>query len=585
MRKKPFILFILYCFFLLSGRVYGIGERIITLGSTSSWNFIEKRQGVIEAPRIRPEPVLVLAEGQDVFRGYFPGRESAANGSLLDLYLSFDQIRAGSFSEPPGHYTVSISPEPLIVSAPLSRAGSGAALFNGGEAFGQQNRFDGTQSTSAPIVLKPAKSALFAPGSRIRDFSIEFWLYPMNVENGEQILSWLSTKPGSRGSQDYQRIQCIIQRSRMHWTFTDFFFSPDNGSCKTLSFSGPPILPRNWSHHLIRFDADLGLLEYLVNGRVEALDYVTTSGREGGEVYTPLIGEDCRFLLGSRFSGIMDEFRIYRSYLENATLARYPAEGGRVESRTMDLGHTDSRVLRIEAFGGRTGGMDISGSTASRTQNVYAGNGPLRFSDHAELRFFIRTSNSPYRWNDIPWVPVNPGTDLSNSFFGRYVQIGVSFYPGEYGETSPYLSELRIIYSAAEPPSPPTQVIVVADNGAVDLSWKASPSKNVGGYYVYYGTARGEYFGNDMPGGSARASPIDAGNRTSIRIEGLNNGTLYYFAVAAYNRPESSNAGERMPEMGRIEPGHMVLEPGEFSREVAARPLPAVLNLRPTGDG
>ena len=52
-------------------------------------------------------------------------------------------------------------------------------------------------------------------------------------------------------------------------------------------------------------------------------------------------------------------------------------------------------------------------------------------------------------------------------------------------------------------------------------------------------------------------SPLDVGDHTSVRIDGLNNGTLYYFAVAAYNKPEHTLAPE----------------PGEFSREVAARPL------------
>jgi hypothetical protein len=62
-------------------------------------------------------------------------------------------------------------------------------------------------------------------------------------------------------------------------------------------------------------------------------------------------------------------------------------------------------------------------------------------------------------------------------------------------------------------------------------------------------------------------SPLDAGDRTSFRVEGLNNGTLYYFAVAAYSKYDSLNSGFV------FEPGRLVIEPGEFSREAAARPL------------
>ena len=194
----------------------------------------------------------------------------------------------------------------------------------------------------------------------------------------------------------------------------------------------------------------------------------------------------------------------------------------------------------------------------------------------------MRMNNSPYRWNDIPWIPVSPGTELPERFQGRYIQIAADFYPGEGGESSPYLAELRLVYRAAEPPPPPTLVNAVAKNGAVELSWRPSVSRETGGYFVYYGTAKGEYFGEKaVLGSELRASPVDVGNRTSIRIDGLDNGTLYYFAVAAYNRPLQESGGS-IPEPGLQvhepglqvrEPGLQVREPGEFSREAAARPL------------
>jgi hypothetical protein len=284
-------------------------------------------------------------------------------------------------------------------------------------------------------------------------------------------------------------------------------------------------------------------LEYLVDGRLEALEYASSTGREGGEVYTPVIGENCRIILGGRFSGLMDEFRVYSGYIEKAVLARYSDRQGRVESRTFDMGHLNSHVLKIEAYGGRTL------NSAGRVRNEYAGNGALRFSDHAEMRFFIRLSDSSYRWGE--WIPFTPGTELRN-FSGRFVQLAVDFYPSGDGETSPYLSELRLVYMPAEPPPPPPFVNIVAKDGAVELSWRASPSRDVGGYFVYYGTAKGEYFGVK--------SPIDVGNGTSVLIEGLKNGTLYYFAVAAYGKQDYWEYD-------------FVPEPGEFSREVAARPL------------
>lgn len=528
MRFKPFTLVLFYCFLFLADSVYGRGENIRTLGSVASWELMERRQGIIEASNIRPYPVLVLSN--QVIR-------PVENESYVDLRLSFDEREASLFADSRRRHDVIVSSGVSASRAPLSRVGAGAALFN--SSFGAR--------THEPIVIQPRPNALFASNSHIRDFSIEFWLYPLSTDEGMQILSWEAARPNGRGGFSYQQIRCVVLRNRIQWDFTDFFLSPGGGTSKRIILSGPPIIPRTWSHHLIRFDADLGILEYLVDGRLEALEYVTSTGRERGEVFTPFVGLNSRFVLGNRFSGMIDEFRIYRNFVDTTALTKFPAEGGRIESRTIDLGFTNSRVVRIEASGGRTS------PSVARVRNEYAGNSALRFQDHAEISFYIRTSNRPYQWDESPWIPVNAGMPLPNNIRGRYVQLAADFYPSADGDTSPYLSELRIVYDAARPPLPPTQLMAVAKDGAVELSWRASSSRNVGGYLVFFGTARGEYFGAN--------SPIDAGNSTSIRIEGLNNGTLYFFAVAAYNRPEPLNGVNDF------------LEPGEFSREVAARPL------------
>ena len=533
MKKKPFILISLYCFFLLTGRVFGIEEKTIFLGATAAWNLMENRQGVIEATSIRPHPVLVLSDMPPV-----------SDDAFLDLDLSFDESMPSRFADSKRHYNVFVTPELGSVSAPWSRVGPGAALFNGAG-------YD-------PLVLKPGREALFAPGNHIRDFSIEFWLYPQGLETGEQILLWNATKPDGKGGYIAQSIRCVASRNRLNWTFTDFFFSPGETNSKVMTLSGPVVRNRTWSHHLVRFDADLGLLEYLVDGKSELIVYTTPSGREGGDVYTPVLGQDCNFVLGSRFSGMMDKFRVYSCFLEKPAISKYPNEGGRAETRTLDLGRATNRIVRIEAFGGQSENLQTTNPTGG-VRNEYAGNNALRFQDHAEIRFYVRVSDNAYRWNDAPWIPIDPGRDLSSLFLqngdslrGRFIQIAADFYPGANGETTPYLSELRIIYESVEPPPPPSLVSAVAKNGAVELTWRDSTARDTAGYVVYYGTASGEYLAKD--------SPIDVGNRTSFRIDGLNNGTLYYFAIAAYSRLDDGVHG-------------LYTDPGEFSREVAARPL------------
>jgi hypothetical protein len=238
----------------------------------------------------------------------------------------------------------------------------------------------------------------------------------------------------------------------------------------------------------------------------------------------------------------MDEFTIHGDFPEKTGLQKY-RRNGRLETEAVDLGQGNSGVLKVEASGGRTrneGGI---------SRNTYGG-GSFSFPDNADVRFFIRTTDNPYRWNETGWLPFLPGTNLSG-VQGRYVQLAADFYPSGDGETSPYLEELRIVYQPDEPPYPPPSVTAVSRDGAVELNWKPSPDRDTAGYLVYYGTSRGEYFGEDAILGK---SPIDAGKRTSLRIEGLTNGGLYYFAVAAYDRGGAS------------------FHAGEFSREAAVRP-------------
>jgi hypothetical protein len=245
----------------------------------------------------------------------------------------------------------------------------------------------------------------------------------------------------------------------------------------------------------------------------------------------------------------MDEFVLWKGW-EEPRLPRYAPEGGRFVTRTIDMGEGNSGVLRIDASGGRT---SVSGGEIT---NERAAKGAFRFDGDAELQFFLRTADSPYGWREADWRPVAPGTDLPDIFRGRYVQLAADFYPSGDGETSPYLEEVRLVYRPDEAPLPPVRISAAARDGAVELNWRPGPDTDIQGYLVYYGTVRGEYFGGDAIQGS---SPIDAGTRTALRIEGLKNGVLYYFAVVAYDRKDT----------GTGDPWHA----GEFSREVSARPL------------
>ncbi len=507
--RKVTILFL--CAFLLrisSAVELGAEEKVLRLGGPAGWDLISRRVQVVEIEGVRAHSALAISS--------VPQNSSGG----IDLSISFDSLSPSGFFDSQGLYRVQPSPSVSAAGAQRARIGTGTALFSGSAA---NTPLDGS------ISITPLRGAMLYPGTRLSDFSIEFWLYPANMANGEQILSWTAGRKTPAGDTTFQSIRAQVSRNRLEWTFSDFFASPDDSRRinRTLT-SSSSVLPRAWSHHLLRFDADTGLLEYVVDGRLEGAVYTTLSGRESGDVFTPAVGVGGILLLGPRFTGMMDEFRLHRQFLTQPSLTKFPSSGGRAESAFLDLGTNNAAVHRIEA----DVGMGKDGS---------------------DIQFYLRAADNPYRWEDDEesWIPIRAGQEFEGRFKGRWVQIRVQFYPGGDGELSPYLDAIRLVYEPDLPPLPPSRATALARDGAVELSWKPSTDPDLGGYMIYYGTSKGEYFGTDAFLGP---SPLDIGNRTSLRIDGLDNGVLYYFAIAAYDRAD---------------PPHL----GDFSREVSARPL------------
>ncbi|MDR1787665.1 MAG: hypothetical protein LBR16_04365 [Treponema sp.] len=505
-----------------------LGEKTLLVGGSAGWDAMTTLDGVAQTGGARPYPVLILAPRVD---------QDAEDET--DLLLSFDEGSAGLFADSAGHYHIETTVGISAADRDLARFGRGAARFNGIAQIGAS-----TIGTEAPLVIRPQKGALFAPGSINGDFSIEFWLYPIVIEQGTQILTWSSTLSG----YTMQRVRCIIQRNRLQWYFSNFF-APDRTSRpdgSTYVLTGAPLLPRKWSHHLIRYDSETGLLEYLVDGSVEALEYLNSTGAEGGEPKVPVLGKDGSFVLGGRYTGLLDEFRILSVFKETASLSRYPGAGGRAESRTIDLG-ADSILLRLDAAGGRN---------SPSGKYLYAGQGALRFEDASAVTFFIRVSEHPYDWSASRWIPCVPGEDLPEGIGGRYLRLACTLYPSADNASSPYLEKIALLYRTIDPPLPPSHLRARASDGAVDLSWDAAKSANLKGYLLYYGEGSGEYLGTGaIVDGKPAPSPIDLGRASAVRLEGLKNGKLYFFALAAYAALPAE------------------IKAGDFSREAAARPL------------
>lgn len=405
-----------------------------------------------------------------------------------------------------------------------SAIGAGSASFRG---------------PSSSLKLNPGKDSLLERSSRFRDFSIEFWLYPANAENGETILSWQSLRSVPKGSSSSagggsfpQSFGCTISGGRIRWDFQGFFQrASTNAGTDLMLRATNPLLPRSWSHHLLRFDGDTGLLEYVVNGVTEAVSFATASGHEGGEVFAPAVGAASPLILGADYVGLLDEFRISRSCIEKPNLKPFARDGGLVLSPVADLGFGNSRLLSVEMQAKTPGATGI------------------------ELSYRISDEWIGWRYDSPAWIPFRAGDRLPAAARGRYVQIRAELYPDGTGRLTPSLSSLTLHYEPDPLPPPPARVEAIAKDGGIELRWSRVPESDVAGYLVYYGGSPGDYFGT---GAAEGQSPIDVGNATSFTLTGLPNGGLVYLAVAVYDT--GTHSAEK------------AWRAGEFSAEVSARP-------------
>jgi hypothetical protein len=464
------------------------------------------------------------ASGAEARTGYKGGKDFVlvqAAYSLepgVDLLFHFD---AEDAVEETGAWEVQAE-RGYLVDPSRARMGSGAGSFRGADSG---------------LAFAPREGALLARDSRIRDFSLEFWLYSANAENGEVILLWQSIRKMPGGVLP-QQLSCVIAGGRLLWSFVNFFSppeatKPDAASNRVELGARGPLVPREWSHHLLRFDSDTGLVEYLVDGLPEAVAYATSSGGEGGTVRWPVVGAASPLRFCPTYSGLADELRISRRFVEKPNLSPYGRGGAVVVSPIADLGFGHSRLNGIDAV--------------------------FKAPGTSGLEFSYRIGEDWASWRRAapPWTPFRAGEAFPDPPFGRFVQIRVELFPDGTGTISPALSSLALRFEPDRPPPPPARLSALPRDSSVELRWTRVPEADLAGYLVYYGEAPGEYFGR---GADQGPSPVDAGNTTTLTITGLPNGKLLYFAVAAYDGAAGSSAGGAPSRAGA------------FSQETAARP-------------
>jgi hypothetical protein len=490
---------------------------------------------------------IVLRKGFKGGMDFVLADESYKPDPETDLLLDLD---TAAVADETGNWAVQAGPA-FGIDRSKPSLGQGAGSFRGPDSA---------------LALSPGPRSMFgnpkSPGaSGFRDFSIEFWLYPANADNGEVVLLWRSLLKLPSGVLP-QQLSCVVSGGRLSWAFDGFFTRPLGAEQPGAAKPGQagsrvelkarsPLVPRVWSHHLLRFDGDTGLVEYLVDGRPEATAYATASGREGGTVFEPTLGSAAPLQFCPDYAGLADELRISRRFVEDPALRPYGRDSSLVVSPIVDLGFGNSRLMAVDS--------------------------EFKAPGTAGVEFAYRIADSWAGWSlDNPaWIPVRAGETLPESARGRYAQVKAELYADGTGRLGSSISSITLRYVPDPPPPPPARLLATPKDGSVELRWTKVPEADLAGYLVYYGERPGEYFGT---GADQGPSPVDAGNTTSLTLTGVPNGRLVYFVVAAYDAAPDPDAGLSLAPASAGVTGAALgvkraeARAGEFSPEAAARP-------------
>lgn len=386
------------------------------------------------------------------------------------------------------------------------------------------------------LYIKGKPGTFFGSEGLMGSFAIEFWLCPSIAENGEVIINWETSK-NIANRLVYQVLNCGFTGGHLEWTLSNFFDTigtpiPDEIKLKGTS----TIIPGKWGYHVLSYDAETGILEYIVNGVTEDLIYVTSTGREDGQISLVILGEPSEVEFCTEYTGKIDDIRILRRPYSPPDYQSAEVAG--------KVGH----VMYVP-YGGRFVSQPIMVSNGSTLNSLTA---EMSVPTQTAVCFYVRSGDNFYGWteNYPEWIAVESGEELKG-ITGLYFQVSAELFPDGGGDTSPSITTISLDFTELPEPLPPFVVKAEAGNGSVTLSWNYSVDDTAGGYYVYYGTRPGEYLGRFALEGE---SPINVGNVSSYTITGLENGKIYYFAIAAWSMYDDRVVGN-------------------LSKEVFARPL------------
>lgn len=387
-----------------------------------------------------------------------------------------------------------------------------------------------SRNNSTGLILSGKDGSFFGTNGPAGSFLIDFWLNPSTVENGEVILNWRSSR-NVMGTLLYQLIQIEFAQGKVLATFSNIFDGYTFNKGDINLYSNRKIIPNRWARHSLAYQEDTGILEYRIDGELECIKYVTSTQHENGEIYPAVMGLNADVKICPSYTGFIDDFRVMRSYFE-------------IAREVTDEQDEALRESHYKINGGRFVSEPILTKTGSIMNSISA---EMNVPGQTEIQLYVRGGDNFYNWDDNypKWIPVSSGEKIEG-LTGLYFQVAADLYPDGAGMHSPSLTQITMDYTVLPDPLPPFTVKAEKGDGSVTLKWTYSVDDTAGGYYIYYGNRPGEYLGRIAMEGE---SPINAGNATSYTLTGLNNGTIYYFAISTYSKLDSRVCGPLSKEV------------------------------------
>ncbi len=189
-----------------------------------------------------------------------------------------------------------------------------------------------------------------------------------------------------------------------------------------------------------------------------------------------------------------------------------------------------------------------AGNTAATvTWTAPANNGGSPITNNLINVYSAATAAGPFTlWENVATgsaATTYTVTGLTNGTFYEFAVAGVNV-----SGTGPYSANSNAVSPAATP-NAPTGLGALAGNGNATLAWTApapqNPAVPIAGYNVFQGTAPGGE--STTPVNGAVLIPASA---TTLQVNGLTNGTTYYFVIVAVSTGGVSSANSNEASTG-----------------------------------